>query len=168
MTNWERKVLFAVATEFRFGFCIQFCIEMSAENMNDNGKLEIEIELKVELQLELLLKCAQIFAFQMKWINAVTVAAAATSEATTGRGCWGNCWRAAKILAFACCHFNEVVVVLTCCCCQWLLLLLSVGSCRQAEAKFNACCTAASMRVAQQLHSHMPQKWQQPSHAAVN
>lgn len=61
---------------------------MSAENMNDNGKLEIEIELKVELQLELLLKCAQIFAFQMKWINAVTVAAAAaaaTSEATTGR-----------------------------------------------------------------------------------
>lgn len=34
--------------------------------MNDNGKLEIEIELKVELQLELLLKCAQIFAFQMK------------------------------------------------------------------------------------------------------
>lgn len=61
---------------------------MSAENMNDNGKLKIEIELKVELQLELLLKCAQIFAFQMKWINAVTVAAeaaAATSEATTGR-----------------------------------------------------------------------------------
>lgn len=58
---------------------------MSAENMNDNGKLEIEIELKVELQLELLLKCAQIFAFQMKWINAMTVAAAATSEATTGR-----------------------------------------------------------------------------------
>lgn len=34
--------------------------------MNDNGKLEIEIELKVGLQLELLLKCAQIFAFQMK------------------------------------------------------------------------------------------------------
>lgn len=43
-------------------------------------EIEIEIELKVkprvQLQLELLLKCAQIFAFQMKCINAVTAAKA--------------------------------------------------------------------------------------------